>query len=193
MKDDANEKLEQLEQKIRKQAADYDAVEKKLREISGNLYNSVAEYQKTREKAQRDIWKKENKGWCHGCEKFHPASSLRLLATSARKYPEIKTSPSHWRISSYCWRCADIKLSSYRGGEENWQCFRARKSGKGFVIYVSGEWQPIDMNTEPKPEIKIERTGYISESEYQVGKNIIFQGYPAKLFIDQGEVVKVFL
>jgi hypothetical protein len=193
MSQEVAEKLAKLEQEIKAEAANYQAIEVSLRDASAALYKSVKEYQRLREHGQRDIWKEEKKGWCCGCEKFHPSNSLQLLATSARQWPEIKTSPTQWRISFYCRHCANVKLTSYRGGEENWQCFRARKTKQGFDLYISGEWQALDMNAQPPPEVKLERTGYISESEYQIGKNIIFQGYPAKLFIDEGEVVKVLL
>lgn len=177
------ERLTELEEQIRKKAKVYANIQETLGAAAKDLREVVHEYQSTREKAQREVWAREGLGWCQRCDKFHPRRNIRFLYTVGRESYGSHGYESYGlykRLRSFCRSCAEKMFSSPRGGESEFQCYKARRTKEGFWIFVSGSWQPL-----PDPErvcIDIER-GYIPQSEYIFGKEIEFSGYPQELTI----------
>lgn len=167
-----NESLEAMEKKIREKAEELNvanAVVAKLEKISKE---AVENYKVEREKLQREAWAKEGLDWCQKCGKFYPQKSIGLLYTEGKEWHGSEYTESYGkyrRIRSFCEKCVEIILSRPRGGEEEFQCYKARKEEDGFVIFVSGHWVSV-----PDPKyirIEIER-GYIPEDDYHFGKCI---------------------
>ncbi|MFC1663625.1 hypothetical protein ACFL0A_00640 [Patescibacteria group bacterium] len=157
--------MEEIEEEILEKAGIFKKARTAFEKAKRDLEREVVDYQDKRERLQREAWEKENLGWCQKCDKFHPKESIRLLYTEGlyRDYTPYK------RLQSFCKQCAELLLSCPRGDTDKFQCYKAKEEKEGFVIFVSGKWIPI-----PELEhttIKIERE-YISEEDYQFGKNI---------------------
>ncbi len=160
--------LEEIEKEILKKVDVFKAACIAFQEAESNLRKEVQTYQKERERLQKESWMKENLGWCQICDKFCPQESIRLFYTEGREQ-HTKSYGLYKRVRTFCEDCAEIILSRPRGGEEEFQCYKAKQEKDGFVIFVSGQWIPI-----PEPEytqIEIERE-YITEGEYRFGKLI---------------------
>lgn len=137
-----NEALNVLEKGILEQAKRFEAAQIAYRDAESTLNNAVQSYQTERERLQREAWKKEDLGWCQGCDKFHPKESIQLLYTQGREWhgsEGYETHAFYRRLRSFCEHCAERLLSSPRGGDEEFQCFKAKKSEEGFAVFVSSK------------------------------------------------------
>lgn len=181
--------LKEIEQEILKKVdvfkatrTTYHEAQRLLEEAQRLLEEAVQAYQKERERLQREAWVKENKGWCQSCNKFYPQESIRLLYTEGQERHGLRK-----RVRAFCEGCTEVILSRPRGGEEEFQCYKAKQEKDGFIIFVSGQWVPL-----PDPEhtqIEIKR-GYIPEGEYRFGKRIGCSGWPSlHLKIEEREIL----
>lgn len=136
-------KLATLEREIREKAKVYTDAKKKLDETETELRNFVYQYQRIREMAQREIWKKDELEWCQRCDRFYHRSDIDLLYTEGREWHGSHGYESHSfyrRLRNFCRGCAEDFLSRPRGGKDEFQCFKARKTEEEdkFEMFISG-------------------------------------------------------
>lgn len=185
-----NEILEAIEKEMRKQAEVVKNAKLVLGEAEDALGEAIKNYRTERERLQREVWAREKLGWCQRCEKFYPEDSVGLLYTEGNEWhgSEYAQHYSFYkRLQSFCESCMEKILSRPRGGEEKFQCFKAKQQDGQFFIFISGEWEPL---SEPKDTIiEIER-GYIPEKEYCFGKPTQYTTWPSfKLKIGGEEIL----
>lgn len=166
--------LEVLEEQIKKQAEMAKKAELAFNEEEAKLRDLIETYKSQREQLQREAWKESKLCWCQRCEKFHPEEDVVLLYTEGKEWHGSEYTESYdfyRRLRSFCHQCAEILLSRPRGGDNEFQCYKARRRDEGFEIFVWGEWQELSDRQQSYLIIEIERD-YIPESEYQFGQPI---------------------
>ena len=162
-----NKKLVCIEAEAKKQFQSFIKIHDELEKKRLSLEKIVVIYNKKRKQFQLELWEKIGLCWCKNCHEFYPKERTELVYMEWEEL-DGENRLSHRVVRSLCHNCAGKALSSPRGGEDKFQCFKSKRSKDGFVIFVSGEWGKIlnmkDLIIDTEPEN--------CEKFYAVGKNI---------------------